>query len=59
MNDQQDVPRLNVFERHLTLCASLCMIVGIAIGKLLPGGFDSLRRIEFGGGSRINIPIAV
>lgn len=35
------------------------MCVGIALGKLLPGMIDSLRRIEFGGGSQINVPIAV
>jgi ACR3 family arsenite transporter len=35
------------------------MVVGVALGKLLPGAVDALRRMEFGGGSQINIPIAV
>jgi len=35
------------------------MLVGVALGKLLPGATDALRRLEFGGGSLINIPIAV
>jgi len=51
--------RLNVFERYLTLWVALCMLVGIALGKLLPGLIDALRRLEFGAASRINVPIAV
>lgn len=59
MADGNDVRRLNVFERYLTLWVALCMVVGIALGKVLPGLTDALRRLEFGGGSQINIPIAV
>jgi ACR3 family arsenite transporter len=51
--------RLNFFERYLTLWVLLCMVVGIAMGKLLPGMTDVLRRLEFGEGSQINIPIAI
>jgi ACR3 family arsenite transporter len=35
------------------------MAAGIAIGKLLPGLIVTLRNIEFGGGSQINVPIAI
>ncbi|TWT44329.1 Sodium Bile acid symporter family protein [Phycisphaerae bacterium RAS1] len=59
MTEATDVRRLNVFERYLTLWVALCMAVGIGLGKLLPGLTDALRRFEFGGGSQINIPIAV
>jgi ACR3 family arsenite transporter len=59
MAESSDVRRLNVFERYLTLWVALCMAVGIALGKLLPGLTDALRRMEFGAGSQINIPIAV
>ncbi len=59
MADASDLRRLNVFERYLTLWVALCMLVGIALGKLLPGLTDALRRLEFGGGSQINVPIAV
>lgn len=59
MSQHDDVRRLNVFERYLTLWVALCMLVGIALGKLLPGLIDALRRFEFGGGSQINIPIAL
>ncbi len=51
--------RLNYFERYLSLWVGLCMLVGVLVGKALPGLIDRLRRIEFGAGSQINIPIAV
>jgi arsenite transporter len=51
--------RLNYFERYLSLWVGLCMLVGVVIGKALPEMVDQLRRMEFGAGSQINIPIAV
>ncbi len=51
--------RLSPFERYLTLWVGLCMIVGVAIGKALPGVTDLLRGMELGAGSQINVPIAV
>jgi ACR3 family arsenite transporter len=50
---------LGFFERYLTVWVVACMLVGLALGRLLPGGVDALRRLEFGKGSQINIPIAV
>jgi ACR3 family arsenite transporter len=35
------------------------MIVGVAIGKLLPGVTSTLSKLEFGRGSQVNVPIAV
>jgi arsenite transporter len=51
--------RLNYFERYLTVWVGLCMIVGVLVGKALPDSVDQLRKLEFGAGSQINIPIAV
>jgi ACR3 family arsenite transporter len=51
--------RLNIFERYLTLWVGICMLVGVMTGKLAPGLVDALRRMEFGSGSQINVPIAV
>ncbi len=51
--------QLNIFERYLSLWVALCMVAGIAVGKLFPGFVDVLRSLEFGSGSQINIPIAV
>jgi len=51
--------RLPVFERWLSLWVALCMGAGVALGRLFPGVTDGLRRLEFGEGSQINVPIAV
>jgi ACR3 family arsenite transporter len=51
--------RLNIFERYLTLWVGLCMVAGVAIGKLLPGLVDSLRSLELGTGSQVNVPMAI
>src|SRR6187402_2232762 len=51
--------RLNYFERYLTMWVGACMAIGVVLGRSLPAGVDALRRLEFGAGSQINIPIAV
>jgi ACR3 family arsenite transporter len=51
--------RLNIFERFVSLWVGARMIVGVISGKLMPASIDSLRRMEFGRDSQINIPIAV
>ncbi len=51
--------QMNVFEKYLTLWVAVCMAVGIAVGKMLPEAVQALRGMEFGGGSQINIPIAI
>jgi len=58
MPNDADTRKLNAFERFLSLWVALCMVVGIAIGKLAPGWTEWLRRFEFGMGSQINVPIA-
>ncbi|MGK2856087.1 MAG: ACR3 family arsenite efflux transporter [Thermoanaerobaculia bacterium] len=50
---------MNVFERYLSLWVALCMVLGVTIGLLAPAVTDSLRALEFGTGSQINIPIAI
>lgn len=50
---------LGYFERYLSLWVALCMLVGVALGRLLPAAIGQLRKIEFGEGSQINLPIAV
>ena len=51
--------RMNVFERYLSIWVVLCMAAGVALGKILPGFTDTVRRFEFGEGSQINVAIAV
>ena len=51
--------RLAFFERYLTVWVFLCMVVGVASGKLAPGFTADLSRLEFVHGSHVNAPIAV
>jgi arsenite transporter len=51
--------RLSIFERYLSLWVALCMVAGVALGRLAPSLISELRRLEFGSGSQINAPIAV
>jgi ACR3 family arsenite transporter len=51
--------RLNIFERYLTVWVLICMVVGVALGKVLPGGIAALSGMEFGKGSQVNVPIAI
>ena len=54
-----EAKRLNLFERFLTIWVGLCMAVGVVIGKWAPGAVGTLRNLEFGEGTHINIPIAI
>src|SRR6201987_1602553 len=49
-------PAMNVFERFLTFWVALCIIVGIALGQLLPGAF---RVIGDATVAQVNLPVAV
>ena len=60
MSDTISPPkRLAFFERYLTLWVFLCMVAGVAAGKLLPGFTTALSQMQFGRGSQVNIPIGV
>ncbi len=59
LNTAKSEKQLGRFERYLTLWVAGCMLAGVALGLSLPGLTDLLRRLEFGAGSQINIPIAV
>jgi ACR3 family arsenite transporter len=49
--------RLPFFERYLTVWVLLCMVVGVALGKLLPNLTATLSKWEFGRDSQVNVPI--
>ena len=49
---------LSIFERYLSVWVAICMLAGLAIGKFLPIVTGSLRRLELGNGSQVNLPIA-
>src|ERR1700750_2512946 len=47
---------MSVFERFLTFWVALCIIVGIALGKLLPGLFHVIGDATV---AQVNLPVAV
>jgi len=59
INQAAEAMKIILFERYLTLWVALCMGVGIFLGKAVPGAVNTIRSLEFGEGSQINIPIAV
>jgi len=48
-------PAMGAFERRLTWWVLGCMAVGIVLGRLLPGAFAAVARIEV---ARVNLPVA-
>jgi len=51
--------QLGFFEKYLTLWVAVCMVLGVLWGRLAPQTVQALRQLEFGGGSQVNIPVAV
>jgi arsenite transporter len=49
-------PSMGIFERYLTLWVALCIVVGIALGRLIPGVFHLLGTAEV---AHVNLPVAV
>ena len=47
---------LGIFERYLSLWVALCIVVGIALGRLLPAPFQLIGSAEV---ARVNLPVAV
>ena len=44
------------FERYLSVWVALCIVVGILMGRFIPGLFESLGSMEI---ARVNLPVAV
>ena len=44
------------FEKYLSVWVALCIVVGIALGRLFPPAFDALGSMEV---ARVNLPVAV
>jgi ACR3 family arsenite transporter len=47
---------MSVFERYLTVWVFLCIVVGIALGQMLPGPFKAIGRMEL---AKVNLPVGV
>jgi ACR3 family arsenite transporter len=47
---------MSTFERYLTIWVFLCIIVGVALGHLLPGVFHFVGALEV---AKVNLPVAI
>ena len=47
---------MSVFERYLTLWVALCIVVGVALGYMMPGAFAAIGAAEI---AKVNLPVAV
>jgi arsenite transporter len=47
---------MSLFERYLSLWVALCIVVGIALGSLVPGVFQFLASLEY---ASVNVVVAV
>ena len=47
---------MSSFERYLTLWVALCIVVGIALGHVMPGLFQMIGAAEI---AKVNLPVAV
>jgi ACR3 family arsenite transporter len=47
---------MSLFERYLSVWVAICIVVGIGIGKILPGLFSALAALEY---ANVNFPVAI
>ena len=47
---------MSVFERYLTVWVLLCIVVGIALGQMLPSVFQAIGRMEI---AKVNLPVGL
>jgi ACR3 family arsenite transporter len=49
-------PKMNIFERYLTLWVFACIVAGVTLGQLLPQVFQAVGRMEV---ARVNLPVGL
>ena len=47
---------MGIFERYLTLWVALCIVVGVALGHVIPGFFGAVAAAEV---AKVNLPVAM
>lgn len=47
---------MNIFERYLTLWVTLCIVVGITLGQIMPGFFQTIGSLEV---AQVNLPVGL
>ena len=55
-SDNTPAAEIGLFERWLTVWVLLCIVLGIALGQVLPGVFRSLAALEI---AKVNIPVGL
>ncbi len=50
------MPAIGFFERYLTLWVASCIVIGIVLGRLLPGAFEMIGNFEI---ARVNILVGI
>jgi ACR3 family arsenite transporter len=50
------IARMSVFERYLTVWVFLCIVIGIALGRYLPGVFQVVGALSL---AQVNLPVGV
>lgn len=53
---EQRKSAINAFQKYLTVWVILCMVVGVLIGKYLPGIPQFLNQFEY---AKVSIPMAI
>ncbi|MBU3111642.1 ACR3 family arsenite efflux transporter [Clostridium lacusfryxellense] len=49
-------PEIGFFQRYLTIWVAICMIVGVVIGKFIPGIPEFLNQFEY---AKVSVPTAI
>ncbi len=47
---------MSAFERYLTAWVALCIVAGVALGRLMPGVFHAIGGLEI---AKVNLPVAI
>ncbi|MGO4762267.1 ACR3 family arsenite efflux transporter [Cupriavidus sp. 2KB_3] len=53
-NQTASKPAIGFFERYLTVWVALCIVVGIALGQIMPDVFQAIGRMEY---AQVNLPV--
>ena len=57
MAPRQPAPEpMSVFERYLTVWVFLCIVIGIVLGQVLPGVFQTIGHMEV---AKVNLPVGM
>ncbi|MBK5241877.1 ACR3 family arsenite efflux transporter [Clostridium sp.] len=54
--DEVKAPEIGFFQKYLTVWVAICMVVGVLIGKFIPGIPEFLNKFEY---AKVSIPTAI